>query len=94
MAKVLIPSPLRQYVGGQKEVEIPGATVGEILATLTTEHGDLKRHLFNDEGRLRTFVSVYLNDQDIRHLERDGTAAGASDTVSIVPAIAGGLGRR
>lgn len=90
MAKVLIPTPLRQYAGGQKEVDIPGATVGEILASLTSQFGDLRKHLYTDEGKLRSFVNVYLNDEDVRYLEKDKTSAAESDTLSIVPSIAGG----
>ena len=91
MAKVLIPTPLRQYAGGQKEVEVHGATVGEILTSLTSEYGDLRRHLYTDEGKLRSFVNVYLNDEDVRYLDKDRTAAARGDTLSIVPSIAGGL---
>ena len=91
MAKVLIPTPLRQYAGGQKEVEIPGATVGEVLTALTSDFGDLRKHLYTDEGKLRSFVNVYLNDDDVRYLDKDKTGAGPGDTISIVPSIAGGL---
>lgn len=90
MAKVLIPTPLRQYAGGQKEVDISGATVGEILTSLTSEFGDLRKHLYTDEGKLRSFVNVYLNDEDVRYLDKDRTSAAQSDTLSIVPSIAGG----
>ena len=90
MAKVLIPTPLRQYAGGQKEVEIAGATVGEVLTALTTEFGDLRKHLYTDEGKLRSFVNVYLNDEDVRYLDKDQSAVAAADTISIVPSIAGG----
>ena len=93
MAKVLIPAALRQYAGGRKEIEIAGGTVGEVLTVLTSEYDELKKHLFNDDGKLRSFVNVYLNDEDVRYLHRDKTAASAGDTVSIVPSIAGGLGR-
>lgn len=90
MAKVLIPTPLRQYAGNRKEVEIAGETVGEILTTLTSDYTDLRKHLFTDEGKLRSFVNVYLNDDDVRYLEKDKTVAASSDTLSIVPSIAGG----
>jgi sulfur-carrier protein len=90
MAKVLIPTPLRQYAGGQKEVQVPGATVGEVLAALTTGFADLRNHLYTNDGKLRTFVNVYLNDDDVRYLDRDKTAVAAGDTLSIVPSIAGG----
>jgi molybdopterin converting factor small subunit len=90
MAKVLIPTPLRQYAGNQKEVEVAGATVGEILISLTSDFSDLRKHLYTDEGKLRSFVNVYLNDEDVRYLDKDKTAAASSDTLSIVPSIAGG----
>ena len=90
MAKVLIPTPLRQYAGGQKEVEVLGTTVGEVLTALTTEFADLRNHLYSNEGKPRSFVNVYLNDDDVRYLDRDQTAVAASDTLSIVPSIAGG----
>ncbi len=90
MAKVLIPTPLRQYAGGQKEIEVAGTTVGEVLTGLTTEFSELRPHLYNDEGRLRSFVNIYLNDEDVRYLSRDQTEAGPEDTLTIVPSIAGG----
>lgn len=90
MAKVLIPTPLRQYADKKDSVELSGSTVGEVLAALTSQHADLRKHLFNDEGKLRSFVNVYLNDEDIRYLDKDKTAVKDSDTLSIVPSIAGG----
>ena len=68
MAKVLIPTPLRQFTGKQDSVTVPGATVGEVLAALTAQYPDLRKQIFNDEGKLRSFVNVYLNDEDIRYL--------------------------
>jgi molybdopterin converting factor small subunit len=90
MAKVLIPTPLRQYVDKKDSVELSGSTVGEVLGALITQYGDLKRHLYNDEGKLRSFVNVYLNDEDIRYLQKDATPLKDGDTLSIVPSIAGG----
>src|SRR5258708_26114874 len=90
MAKILIPTPLRQYTGKQDSVELAGATVGEVLQSLANQFGDLRRHLYNDEGKLRSFVNVYVNDDDIRYLEKEGTLLKDGDTVSIVPSIAGG----
>jgi molybdopterin converting factor small subunit len=91
MAKVLIPTPLRQYAEKKDTVDVSGATVGEVLASLTNQFGDLRKHLFNDEGKLRSFVNVYLNDEDIRYLSKDKTEVKDGDTLSIVPSIAGGL---
>jgi adenylyltransferase/sulfurtransferase len=90
MAKVLIPTPLRQYTEKKDSVELAGATVGEVLAALTAQFPDIKKQLFNDEGKLRSFVNVYLNDEDIRYLKKDATPVGGTDTLSIVPSIAGG----
>jgi len=92
MAKILIPTPLRQYAGKQDSVELAGGTVAEVLLALTTQYGDLRRHLYNDEGKLRSFVNVYVNDDDIRYLHREATALKDGDTVAIVPSIAGGTG--
>src|SRR5579864_5805827 len=90
MAKILIPTPLRQYTAKQDSVHLQGATVGEVLTALTSQFGDLRRHLYTDEGKLRSFVNVYVNDDDIRYLDREATALKDGDTVSIVPSIAGG----
>src|SRR5215470_10627971 len=90
MAKVLIPTPLRQFTGKQDSVTVSGTTVGEVLANLTAAHPDLRKQIFTDEGKLRSFVNVYLNDEDIRYLKKDATPVSNGDTVSIVPSIAGG----
>src|SRR5437763_96390 len=90
MPKILIPTPLRQYTGKQDTVQVKGATVGEALADLTGQHQDLRRNIYNDEGKLRSFVNVYLNDEDIRYLNKEATPVKDSDTISIVPSIAGG----
>jgi adenylyltransferase/sulfurtransferase len=91
MAKVLIPTPLRQFVEKKDTVELTGSTVGEVLTALTTQFPDLRKQIYNDEGKLRSFVNVYLNDDDIRYLQKDATAVAAGDTLSIVPSIAGGF---
>ncbi len=90
MAKIIIPTPLRQFVEKKDAVELGGATVGDALGALTTEYSGLRRHLYNDEGRLRSFVNVYLNDEDIRYLQKESTPLKDGDTISIVPSIAGG----
>jgi molybdopterin/thiamine biosynthesis adenylyltransferase/rhodanese-related sulfurtransferase/molybdopterin converting factor small subunit len=90
MPKILIPTPLRQYTEKKDTVQVKGATIGEALSDLTSQHPDLRRNLFNEEGKLRSFVNVYLNDEDIRYLNKDATPVKDSDTVSIVPSIAGG----
>src|SRR5260370_3795433 len=90
MPKILIPTPLREYTGKQDSVQVKGATVGEALADLTGQHQDLRRNIYNDEGKLRSFVNVYLNDEDIRYLSKEATPVKDGDTISIVPSIAGG----
>lgn len=90
MAKILIPTALRQYAGQQATLDISAPTVAGLLAALTAEHADLKKHLFNDEGKLRSFVNIYVNDEDIRYLSKEATPVADSDTISIVPSIAGG----
>src|SRR3954452_6850239 len=90
MAKVLIPTPLRQFTGKQDSVSVGGATVREVLDALTTQFPDLRKQILTDEGKLRSFVNVYLNDEDIRYLSKDATPAADGDTISLVPSIAGG----
>jgi adenylyltransferase/sulfurtransferase len=88
--KVLIPTPLRQYTGKQATVVVSAGTVGEMLTRLTGQFPELRKQLFGDDGRLRRFVNVYVNDEDIRYLENENTSVKDSDTVSIVPSVAGG----
>ncbi|MEO8369945.1 MAG: MoaD/ThiS family protein [Candidatus Solibacter sp.] len=90
MAKILIPTPLRQFTGKLDSVTVPGGTVGEVLTRLTTEYPDLRKQIFTDEGKLRSFVNVYLNDEDIRYIGKDTAATTDTDTLSLVPSIAGG----
>jgi molybdopterin/thiamine biosynthesis adenylyltransferase/rhodanese-related sulfurtransferase/molybdopterin converting factor small subunit len=89
---VLIPTPLRAYVGGRDAVQVEGGNVGELLDRLAGEHTALRRHLFAEDGRLRSFVNVYVNDRDIRHLSHKETPVKPGDTISIIPSIAGGAG--
>jgi molybdopterin/thiamine biosynthesis adenylyltransferase/rhodanese-related sulfurtransferase/molybdopterin converting factor small subunit len=88
--RILVPTPLRPFTGQQASVSVDGSTVGELLRALTTAHPELRPHLFTAEGALRSFVNVYVNDDDIRHLQKEATPVGAADTVSIVPSVAGG----
>jgi molybdopterin/thiamine biosynthesis adenylyltransferase/rhodanese-related sulfurtransferase/molybdopterin converting factor small subunit len=90
MPKVLIPTPLRQFTGKQDIVTVAGGTVGEALSALTSQFPDLRKQLFTEEGKVRSFVNVYLNDEDIRYLSKDSTPARDGDTISLVPSIAGG----
>ncbi len=88
--KVIIPTPLRQFAGKRESVDLEAKTVGEALNSLTSQFGDLKKHLYADDGKLRSFVNVYVNDEDIRYLQKEKTALQQGDTISIVPSIAGG----
>ena len=88
--KVLIPTPLRQFTGKQSSIECTAVTVGEALGTLTSTFAELRKHLYTEDGRIRSFVNVYLNDEDIRFLEKESTPTKDGDTISIVPSIAGG----
>lgn len=92
--KVMIPTPLRQYAGKQESIEVEAGTVGEALSGLTAQYSDLRRHLYNDDGKIRSFVNVYLNDEDIRYLSREQTPVKENDVLSIVPSIAGGAPAR
>jgi molybdopterin converting factor small subunit len=92
--KVMIPTPLRQYTEKRDTIEISAGTVAEALSRLTTQYSALRKHLYNDEGKLRSFVNVYLNDEDIRYLQKDQTPLSDNDVISIVPSIAGGLSLR
>jgi len=91
--KVNIPTPLRPYAGKQDSVEFDARTVGEALERLTTKYGELRKHLYTDDGKIRSFVNIYLNDQDIRYLQKENTQVKDGDTISIVPSIAGGARR-
>src|SRR5438552_13898988 len=88
--KILIPTPLRPYTDKKDAVDADGATVGELLVDLTTKHAGLKSHLYNEQGKLRSFVNVYVNDEDIRYLQKEQTPVKPGDTISIIPSVAGG----
>lgn len=88
--KVMIPTPLRQYTERKDTIELDAVTVAEALQGLTTKYGGLRKHLYNEDGKLRSFVNIYLNDEDIRYLQKDKTPVTANDVISIVPSIAGG----
>lgn len=94
IVKVMIPTALRQYTGGSDTVEVAGDRVGEVLTRLGEAHPDLKRHLFSDAGELRSFVNVFVNDENIRDREKQATLLREGDEVMIIPAVAGGAGQR
>ena len=86
-----IPTPLRTYTGGLETISVSGATVNAVFQQLTASYPELKQHLFTTEGKLRSFVNVYLNDDDIRYLDgKEATTVKDSDELTIIPSIAGG----
>jgi molybdopterin synthase sulfur carrier subunit len=92
MSTIRIPPVLRANAGGNKQVEMGGATVGEVLTGLVGRFPALRSQLLTDDGELNRFVNVYLNDQDIRYLQERATPVDARDTLIILPAMAGGGG--
>jgi molybdopterin converting factor small subunit len=91
MTTLRIPSPLRTYTDGQAEVQVRGESVAEAMESLLEQHPALRQHLFNGRGELRPFVNLYVNNEDIRHLQKLDTPVQADDRLMIVPSIAGGL---
>jgi adenylyltransferase/sulfurtransferase len=90
MITIQLPTALRTFTDGLSEVSVEAATVDEALRQLTKNYADLKRHLFDDEDKLRSFVNVYLNDEDIRSQNGIATSIKSGDTLMLIPAIAGG----
>jgi sulfur-carrier protein len=90
MSTVKIPPVLRASVGGAKEVEASGASVGDVLRSLAEQHPATESQLFSEEGDLNRYVNVYLNDEDVRVLDGLDTEVTESDTIVILPAMAGG----
>ena len=90
MALISIPTPLRVYAGDNAEINVSGGTVGEALQDLTAQFPDLSQHLYKD-GELRSFVNVFLGEEDIRYLDGAQTELGESDKLRIIPSIAGGI---
>jgi len=91
MAKLIIPTPLRKFTENQSSIETNGSTVLEAVTQLTETHPDLKEHLFDENGKLRSFVRIYVGEEDIKQLDRENTKVSSGDTISIIPAIAGGI---
>ena len=90
MPLIKIPVVLRPSVGGAKEVSAEGGDVGTVLRSLADQHPDLRSQLFGEDGSLNRYVNVYLNDEDVRVLDGLDTGVGESDTLVILPAMAGG----
>lgn len=90
MAKLIIPTPLRKFTNNQSSIETNGSTVLEAVTQLTETYPELKEHLFDDEGKIRSFVRIYVGEEDIKRLDKENTKVSSDDTISIIPAIAGG----
>jgi len=91
MAQIIIPTPLRKFTANQAKFETEGETVSEAILALTSSYRDLKQHLVDEEGKLRSFVRVYLGDEDINVLQKEATPIEKDSIISIIPAIAGGI---
>ncbi len=89
MAQIRIPTPLRAFTDGEANIEVAGSTVGEALSNLVEQHPDLRAHLFND-AELRSFVNIFLDDEDIRFMQGLDTEIAGDDSLRIIPSIAGG----
>jgi adenylyltransferase/sulfurtransferase len=92
MIVIRIPTPLRPYAGGEKEVQVAAATVGEALEHLSQKHPALTQHLYDEEGALRPYVNIFVNEDDVRDLQTQETPLTEGDRIMILPSIAGGLG--
>lgn len=93
MAVIYLPTPLRRHVGGQAKVTVAAGTVGEALAALQAQYPALRPQLSEESGEIRTFINVFVNGTEIRHLQGGATQVGDDDEISIIPAMAGGAGR-
>ncbi len=91
MAKVIIPTPLRKFTENQSTLETSGVTILESIHDLTSHYPNLKTHIFDQEGKIRSFVRIYLGDEDIKALDNENTLVRQDSVISIIPAIAGGL---
>jgi molybdopterin converting factor small subunit len=90
MPTISIPTPLRPYAGDTAELTVSGGTVGEALQDLVAQHPDLASHLYN-EGQLRSFVNIFIGDEDIRYMDGEDTTVTEGDKLKIIPSIAGGI---
>jgi molybdopterin synthase sulfur carrier subunit len=91
MATVIIPTPLRKFTENQSTLETSGGTILESIQDLTIHYPNLKTHIFDDHGKIRRFVRIYLGDEDIKVLDDESTLVEQDSVISIIPAIAGGL---
>ena len=90
MATVIIPTPLRKFTNNSSRLTVEAKSIAEMLASLTNQYPDLKKHLLDANGKVPSFINIFVDDDDIRNLEQEFTVVRENSTVSIVPAIAGG----
>ncbi|GIV33966.1 MAG: molybdopterin synthase sulfur carrier subunit [Chitinophagales bacterium] len=91
MAEIIIPTPLRKFTGNVNKFTTQAKTVGEAINELVGKYPELKEHLLGEDGNIRSFIKVFVGEEDINHLNRSATALDENAVVSIVPAIAGGI---
>jgi len=91
MATVIIPTPLRKFTNNTAKLDIKANTIEETVNELTLNFPDLKKHLLDDKGQIRSFVNIFVGNDDIRNLEKEKTSVKADSVISIIPAIAGGI---
>ena len=89
-AKVEIPAALQGFTNNERLVEVPNGTVQEAFSSLLDQHGQLREHLYDENGQLRSFINIYVNDQDIRYAGQFDTPVNSGDVIHIIPSIAGG----
>ena len=90
MARVIIPTPLRKFTENQSTLETSGGTILESIQDLTSHYPSLKNHIFDNQGKIRSFVRIFLGDEDIKVLDNESTLVEEDSVISIIPAIAGG----
>ena len=91
MATVIIPTPLRKFTNNTARLETKAVNIGETVHELTLNFPDLKKHLLDEKGQIRSFINIFVGNDDIRNLQQENTAVKADTIISIIPAIAGGL---
>lgn len=92
MPIVYVPAPLRRQTGGQTKVEVPGATVGEVLTNLMTAYPGLSEQILDPAGQVRAYINIFVNSAEMRSLRGQATPVAPKDEISIIPAMAGGVG--
>lgn len=91
MATVIIPTPLRKFTNNTAKINIEAGNIEETVSELTLNFPDLKKHLLDEKGQIRSFINIFVGDSDIRDLQQEKTSVKSDTLISIVPAIAGGI---